>query len=306
MPTRCTYKNTPQNQPMKSILFVDFGSGHHREAEPLSDAQLFLRSGGARLFEHAGLLADLVAPYPELRIVFSMSSERAYGPKEALPPSLQGRVIGSLYVFGKEFPELAELSRREQIQRYVDRNGIHSWLALERDCSGWPEELRENVFCLGEGGLDPSSARKELAEKLERMHTDAFRRLTAQRNWKLDMVVAKRHIETAEERLESARVAVEASTRYAAAGSAILSCGAAIAALYSFDIDRGRDASLALTFLSLGLAWDDAKRAAIEQLLKASTGTAPSNAVELVDLAESTLQETRNWFQKTATEAYEH
>ncbi len=288
---------------MKSILFVDFGSGHHREAEPLSDAQLFLQSGGARLFEHAGLLADLVAPYPELRIVFSMSSERAYGAKEALPPSLQGRVIGSLYEFGREFPEWGKLSRFDQIMRYVSSRGIQSWLSLEHDGSNWPEELRESVVYLGEDGLDSSTARKEVVEKLAELHTNAFRQLTDQHNWMLDMLAASRHIEAAVQHFELASAAVEPSARYAAANGTILSCGAAIAALYSFDIDKAREASLALTFLSLGLGWGDEKRAAIGQLLKASTAGTPTHSTQICELAEKTLNDTRRWL---ANEAESH
>ncbi|WP_224007526.1 HAD domain-containing protein [Cupriavidus pinatubonensis] len=290
---------------MKSILFVDFGSGHHRDAVSLSDGELVLQSGGARPFEHAGLLADLVAPYPELRIVFSMFWERAYGPKEALPPSLQGRVIGSLYEFGTEFPGWAELSRREQIQRYVDRHYIHSWLALERDCSGWPGELHENVVCLGEGGLDSSSARKELVEKLARMHAKEFQRICSQHSWTVDMLAAYEQIEGAAQKLTEAASAPEHATRLQAGKDAILSCGTAIAAGYSIDVAHKRE-SLALTFLAYALAWDDSKRAAIEQLLKSPTAATPANPAEIIDLAEATLQETQNWFQTTAREAYEH
>ena len=133
-----------------------------------------------------------------------------------------------------------------------------------------------------------------------------FKRARALHAWKVDMLVASQHIETAERHLESARSSVGVSTSHAAAREAILSCGAAIAATYSLCTDRDREGSLALTFLDYGLGWGDEKRMAVEQLLKTSTGTAPANSQKICELAEATLRETRDWFQTTAREAHEH
>lgn len=125
-----------------------------------------------------------------------------------------------------------------------------------------------------------------------------FQRARALHNWKVDLLVASKHIDAAVQHFESASAAVEPSARYAAANSTIVSCGAAIAAAYSICIDKAREGeslALALTFLGYGLWWDDEKRAAVGQLLKSSAAATQAHSTQIRELAEKTLNDTRLW-----------
>lgn len=109
---------------MDSILFLGFdGCLHPDDVHPV-DGIPALPTKGAWSFKHSRLLADLVAPYPELRIVLTASSNSAddFGhAKAALQALLPRRVIGSIQDICGDFPGWSELSRWEQIQRYASR-----------------------------------------------------------------------------------------------------------------------------------------------------------------------------------------
>lgn len=74
---------------------------------------------GHRLFEHADLLADLLEPYPHVRIVLSTSWVRAYHSVRKVarrsPPRLRARVIGATYLSRMDPREFAAAPRGLQV-----------------------------------------------------------------------------------------------------------------------------------------------------------------------------------------------
>jgi hypothetical protein len=115
------------------------------------------------LFQHQLLLAILLRPYPEVRIVLSTSWARAFGYEFAvnqLMPELRERVVGAAMEPAR--------TRFETIGVDVESRGLTRWIALDDDRDGWPEEVRHllvaptnPVFALAEPGVA-----EELAEKL--------------------------------------------------------------------------------------------------------------------------------------------
>lgn len=102
-----------------------------------------------RLFQHVGLLEELLAPHPSVRLVLSTSWAQRLGLKEAasyLPESLQVRVIGATYEFAEPGDFFAYLSRGEQVVLDAQRRRPSAWLALDDDQVGWPKWAEKHVL----------------------------------------------------------------------------------------------------------------------------------------------------------------
>ena len=94
------------------------------------------------LFQHAGLLAQLLEPYPAISIVLSTSWVVRYGVQAStkrLPEALQARVIGATY-HSRHMVEsdFRDLTRGQQVYEDVLRRRPKNWLALDDDAEGWP------------------------------------------------------------------------------------------------------------------------------------------------------------------------
>lgn len=306
---------------MDSILFLDFDGCLHPDDVYHVEGKPVLRTEGAKLFEHADVLADLVAPYPELRIVLSTSWVRVLGFNQAmeysliqgltqaqgyLPMPLKSRVIGTIYENCTDYVEWAGLSRFDQIFRYVNGRGIASWLSLDDDSNGWPEAFRENLVWVNRRlGLGEHRVREELEEKLARMHSEAPQSAPMPPCEALGMSAAvNRQWEAAVQRLGDAHVSeLSTSTRYQAAHAAILSCASAVLAAHSIRLSRvlGNE-GLLLKHLNDQLALNDSGQRAITELIEHQHGDplavvlrTPLELAELVSLAETILGETRRW-----------
>jgi hypothetical protein len=128
------------------ILYLDFdGVLHHENCfwHPRRGAYL-CAPPRYQLFQHAELLAQLLEPYPDVKIVLSTSWIRRYGVSKSakrLPGSLQARVIGgtfhSRYMRDDEFQILP---RGQQVFEDVQRRRPRAWLALDDNGEGWPAE----------------------------------------------------------------------------------------------------------------------------------------------------------------------
>ncbi|AQV93201.1 hypothetical protein BJN34_04730 [Cupriavidus necator] len=291
---------------MRSVLFLDIDGCAHRESQSRGDREPIQYAEGDRLLEHVRLLADLVAPYPELRIVFTASSvgvDNVGRAKEALPPWLRRSVMGSTHELSYYIDQWDGLSRFDQIVGYARVHEIQSWLALDDDNSSWPDEFQKNhVFLNCHLGLSEQRVREELANKLARLHSQEFQRVTTQHSWTQNMLAANGYIEAAGQAISEARSATEDARRMQAAKTVVLSCSAAMASAQSFRVTKTeRNESLLVAFLGNGLEWSREERSAALKLLhyrvedESKANTAPHEVSEAVSLAEAILQQARSW-----------
>lgn len=164
------------------VFFLDFDGCLHPDNVRRIEGQPVLLTEGRQLFEHVQLLAGLLEPYPELGIVLSTSWVRVFGLDESiarLPANLRSRVVGTTYEFCNDVQEWMELSRFDQVMRYVAGNSVPSWLALEDDNNCWPEFFERNLVCPNPRlGLGEPRVQQELADKLKRLQEEAQRQLS--------------------------------------------------------------------------------------------------------------------------------
>lgn len=132
------------------VCYLDYdGCVHHCNVRWSEERGLFLEAPERyRLFQHVGVLEELLAPFPAVRLVLSTSWAQKLGLKEAarhLPASLQARVIGATYEFAQPGDYFAHLSRGEQVTLDVQRRRPSAWLALDDDQVGWPKWAARHV-----------------------------------------------------------------------------------------------------------------------------------------------------------------
>lgn len=125
------------------LLYLDLDGCLHHEAVFWSPKRgPYLKAPEKyKLFEHASLLEELLAPYPEVRIILSTSWVVRYGYLKAskkLTPGLRARCIGSTYHYGIKGDAWHHLSRGEQVTRDAAVRQPRSWLALDDDGVDWP------------------------------------------------------------------------------------------------------------------------------------------------------------------------
>lgn len=134
----------------EAVLYLDFdGVLHHESVVRSPRGRVYLGApDGYSLFQHVGLLEDILAPYPELRIVLSTSWVRVLRFSRALkrlPLSLQARVIGATYHTEMHEGAFAHLPRAQQILDDVERRQPWDWLALDDEYCDWPSAHRERL-----------------------------------------------------------------------------------------------------------------------------------------------------------------
>ncbi|TFZ08950.1 hypothetical protein EZ216_07350 [Ramlibacter humi] len=104
---------------------------------------------GHYLFENASLLADLLAPHPDVRILLSTSWVQVFGYQQTvtmLPQVLRTRVIGSCFDPARHGPGYSQVARGYQVLEEVRRRGLTRWVALDDDARGWPEEIADRLI----------------------------------------------------------------------------------------------------------------------------------------------------------------
>ncbi|WP_434666221.1 HAD domain-containing protein [Paraburkholderia sp. A3BS-1L] len=101
------------------------------------------------MFEHAGLLAQCLAPYPALRIVLSTSWVRVFRSvrkvARRLPPELRWRVVGATFHRRMDPGWFRSVPRGVQVWGDVCRRRPDAWLALDDDDAGWPAVCRAHL-----------------------------------------------------------------------------------------------------------------------------------------------------------------
>lgn len=152
-----------------ALLYLDYDGVLHPDEVYRTPQGIVLRRDGMNLFEWAPLLAELLAPYPQVRIVLATTWVPVLGFDEArnwLPSELATRVIGATF-HRQHTPQWRALPRWSQILRDVKRRGTQCWIALDDDGAGWPAEHRHHlVLTDSDLGLPEARVLDELAEKL--------------------------------------------------------------------------------------------------------------------------------------------
>lgn len=160
-----------------TVLFLDYDGCLHADDVYLIDGVPVMRRPGAQIFQHANLLAKILAPYPDLKIVLSTSWVGTFNfvrAKLYLPQSVQQRVVGTTYEYRTDKQEWSELSRFEQIVRYAGAKNLQAWLALDDDDTGWPQRYQQNLVCPAPRfGIGEPRVQLELVEKLLWLHSAA-------------------------------------------------------------------------------------------------------------------------------------
>ena len=132
--------------PSMRVLFLDFDGVLHPAdvwLEPNGRMRLGDLAEGHALFEHAQLLADLLAPHDDVKVVLSTSWVSGRGFEltlSQLPPELSKKVIGATFdpaIHGKGFGDIA---RGYQVQSDAQKRRLTNWVALDDDARDWPEE----------------------------------------------------------------------------------------------------------------------------------------------------------------------
>ncbi|MGF6183441.1 hypothetical protein ABIB42_004496 [Massilia sp. UYP32] len=141
---------TTQSLPLW-VCYFDFDGVTHDDAVYTSpEAGIHIRTPGRTLFEWLPIFEELLAPYPDVKIVLCTSWVRVFGfefAKHQLTPSLQSRVIGATF-HNRETPKFAfdNMSRGMQICTDVRRRKPTRWFAIDNDDHAWPAGYRENLI----------------------------------------------------------------------------------------------------------------------------------------------------------------
>lgn len=133
------------------VCYCDFDGVTHDDAVYWSPRDgIHLRTPGRTLFEWLPILEELLAPYPDVKIVLSTSWVRVKGfefAKHHLTPSLQSRVIGATF-HNRETQkfDFDNMSRGMQICADVERRKPTRWFAIDNDDQGWPAWCRDHLI----------------------------------------------------------------------------------------------------------------------------------------------------------------
>ena len=133
-----------------TLLFLDFDGVFHHESVTLKHchptARRYLKPAeskylthdgklakGESLFEHADRLADILTPFPHVKVVITSSWREHFRPDKIasfLPKTLANRIIGHTPVCDK-FGGVG--SRLSEILAYIEGNGLagQPWIALD-------------------------------------------------------------------------------------------------------------------------------------------------------------------------------
>lgn len=155
------------------ICVLDYdGCLHHHEVYYTPGIGVHVREPGHELFEWSGILEELLAPFPEVKIVLSTSWVRARGfefARAALPEALRARVIDATFD-NREVQKLEFdfMSRGEQVLNYVQRRSLKRWFAIDDDADGWPDWCQHClVQTQGRLGLSAPAAQDAVRKILE-------------------------------------------------------------------------------------------------------------------------------------------
>ncbi len=169
-----SYRTLGPKQPRNQILYLDFdGVLHHENVLWHPKKGAYIQMGpDQHLFAHVSLLAHLLKPYPDVRIVLSTAWVLRYGYEGTaarLLPSLRSRVIGATYHSTMHKEDFRCQPRWQQIVQDYGRRRPTAWIALDDDYEGWPDPLWDNYVRTDPvEGLNKPAVLEDLQAKLVR------------------------------------------------------------------------------------------------------------------------------------------
>jgi HAD domain in Swiss Army Knife RNA repair proteins len=132
------------------ICVLDYdGVGHVDEVYWSPKRGIYIGVPGHALFEWMPILEELLAPYPDVKIVLSTSWVRFRSfefAKGQLSAALQARVIGATFHNRHMRKDEFDLMPRGlQVWNDIVRRQPTSWFAIDNDDRGWPEGFRDRL-----------------------------------------------------------------------------------------------------------------------------------------------------------------
>ena len=158
------------------IIYLDFdGVLHHENVVWIHGKGIRMCEAGHALFEWEPVLVQLLAPYPQVRIVLSTSWVRVKSfshAKGRLSKPLSSRVIGSTFHSAQmDRDEFSRMSRGGQVVADATRRQNSNWLALDDDGDGWPIAHRKRLVHTNEEfGISDIDKQKQICPWLEHNH----------------------------------------------------------------------------------------------------------------------------------------
>lgn len=159
-----------------NICYLDYdGVLHDGNVMRNRTRGMYIATPQREFFEWMPILEELLAPYPDLKIVLSTTWIRELGfdqAKQELSPALRDRVIGATFLHPKIVKAAFDMQPRGmQILGDVMRRTPADWFALDDDPFGWPAKYQDHLIQTdGSRGLDDPAVRERVARRLAAMH----------------------------------------------------------------------------------------------------------------------------------------
>jgi len=153
------------------VCILDYDGVLHHDAVYYRPGEgIFMNEPGHELFEWSAILAELLEPYPEVKIVLSTSWARMRGyeyARAALPEPLRSRVVGATFNNSDiQKLDFDFMSRGVQVQWYVRRRGLKRWFAIDDDVDGWAQGDGRLVRTQSHLGLSETTVQEEVRRAL--------------------------------------------------------------------------------------------------------------------------------------------
>jgi hypothetical protein len=132
---------------------------------------VYIKTPGRTFFEWMPILEDLLAPYPDLKIVLTTTWVRELGFNETkyeLSESLRDRVLGSTFLRPKVVKaEFDTMSRGMQIVGDAEWRKPTHWFALDDDDFGWPARYKDRLIkTSSQLGLSDPAVQEQVRQRL--------------------------------------------------------------------------------------------------------------------------------------------
>lgn len=159
-----------------NICYLDYDAVLHDGNVLRNRARgMYITTPDRHFFEWMPILVDLLAPFPDLKIVLSTTWVRELGfdaARQELAPALRERVIGSTFLHPKIIKaEFDTMARGMQILGDAQRRKPAHWFALDDDAFGWPVRYRANLIqTTDQLGMTDPAVQEQVRQKLVEMY----------------------------------------------------------------------------------------------------------------------------------------